>query len=288
MLSSTRLTCPGSDDPARAPASRFQVLERIGRGATADVYRGIDTRTQRTVAIKRLRRDLALGDPSIAKRFLAEGALLARLRHPNIVELVASVAEGDQAALILEYAGGGSLRTRLHTDGAVLPREALDLLRELARALSTVHDSGLVHRDIKPDNVLLALDGSVRLADFGLARRRDPAARERGVLVGTVRYSSPEALRREALDERSDLWGLGALIFEALTGAPPFQGAGDAETIRAILGESTPELRGARSTLPRPLVKLIERLLAKRRSDRPRSARQVLREVEDLRAAPIA
>jgi serine/threonine protein kinase len=267
---------------APAAASRFRHLQLIGRGGMADVYRAIDGESGRVVAVKRPRRiDGRRRSP--ARRLVREGAMLARFRHPNIIAWLATLSDAEGPLLVMEHASLGSLRDRLHGGCRCPWPEVLRVLQGLSEALAHVHESRVLHRDIKPENVLMAEDGGVRLADFGLAE--DLVRLSPGKWVGTVGYLSPEALRGEHIDARTDLWALGVIAFEMLAGARPFDAGGYEATAQAILRRPVPSLPRDVSA-PRPVAELVQRMLAHDRHERIASARELSEQLAAFSTEP--
>jgi eukaryotic-like serine/threonine-protein kinase len=204
---------------------RYLLREEVGRGGMAVVYRAVDTVLDREVAAKLLHPHLAT-DPSFLERFRREARAAAGLTHPNIVA-VHDWGEHDEGAfLILQLVDGVSLRDVLRIRGTLTPAEALAVLVPAAAGLQAAHDAGLVHRDVKPENLLIGRDGSVRVTDFGLARAAASATSTFGpeVLIGSPHYLAPEAVQGAPLDGRADVYGLGILLFECVTGRPPHNG----------------------------------------------------------------
>jgi eukaryotic-like serine/threonine-protein kinase len=213
-----------STDPVRV-GGRYVVQEELGRGGMATVQRAHDPVLDRTVAVKLLHDHLAT-DPAFLDRFRREARAAAALDHPNVVG-VYDWGESDEGAyLVLQLVDGPSLREVLRTHGRLTPRATLAILGPAAAGLAAAPDAGLVHRDVKPENLLLGRDGGVRVTDFGLARAAASATSTFGadVLVGSPHYLSPEAVRGEPLDPRADVYGLGVVLFECLTGRPPHEG----------------------------------------------------------------
>jgi serine/threonine protein kinase len=246
-----------------------------------EVYAGLDLETDRPVAIKRLRPELAAVSEETVGRFAREAAILHRLDHPNVVKILAFERSSDHHDIVMELVAGGSLRDLLRSEGRLPVPRVLRMMLELSDALSRAHHLGVIHRDIKPENVLLAADGTPRLADFGLARMGDESIGAPNALLGTIAYLSPEALWGRALDERSDLWGLGVTLFEMLSGRRPFEGESHGAVMTAILHQPTPDLRAV-CDASTPLVELVSRMLEKEPSRRTSSARQVGAEIEAL------
>lgn len=208
----------------RRAGGRYVLLEEVGRGGMAAVHRAHDEVLDRTVAIKLLHAHLA-SDPAFLDRFRREARAAAALNHPNVVAVHDWGETPDGAYLVLQLVDGPSLREVLRARGRLSPREALAVLGPAAAGLAAAHAAGLVHRDVKPENLLLGRDGSVRVTDFGLARAAASATATFGsdVLVGSPHYLSPEAVRVEPLDARSDVYALGIVLFECLTGRPPHE-----------------------------------------------------------------
>jgi tetratricopeptide (TPR) repeat protein/predicted Ser/Thr protein kinase len=262
-------------------AGRYQQEALIGHGGMGDVYRGTDTLTGQSVAIKRLHQDIVRENPDLVDRFRREGEALRQLDHPNIVKLLDAVEESDKQYLVMEYVEGGSLRD-LIDEQSRLPLEAvLNIALDVADALTRAHRLSIIHRDIKPDNVLLAEDGTPRLTDFGVARLGNRSRlTQSGSVIGTYAYLSPEACNGLELDERADIWSLGVMLFEMLTGRVPFQEASTAAILTAILTKPAPDLQRLRPGAPPALIDLIYRMLEKDRDRRISSVRLVGAELE--------
>jgi serine/threonine protein kinase len=259
---------------------RFELLERIARGGMGEVYRGRDRSSGDEVAIKRLRPGPELGHAELLARFVREAEILRRLDHPNIVQMLAIVSGNDaqgeeQHCIVMEYVPGGSLRREL-VRNSVLPQvEALLLTLEVADALAQAHRLDVIHRDVKPENVLLAQDGTVRLSDFGLARVGERSFTAPGTVLGTVAYLSPEVLWGHEVDARTDIWSLGVMLFEMLSGVRPFVASSPGATLTAILQQPVPDLAAFCPSAPPALVELTSRMLQKDREQRISSASEV-------------
>lgn len=273
----------GEAPPSRGAASaRFELGELIARGAMGAVYHGVDRQTGQRVAIKRLRPDLAADKPELVLRFMLEGEILSRLNHPNIVKMLAVEPAGEEHYIVMEYVGGGSLRLLLRREPQPpLPR-VLNILLELTDALSRAHHLKIIHRDLKPENVLIAEDGTPRLSDFGLAHAPDQGLTERGEVMGTMAYLSPEALWGRELDERADIWALGVMTYEMLSGRNPFWDHSAGATVTAILQKPLSDLESLRPDAPVALVDLVYRMLDKDREQRIPSMRRVGAELEAI------
>jgi serine/threonine-protein kinase len=209
--------------PARIEG-RYLLEERIARGGSADVWRAHDEELDRPVAVKLLHPHL-VPDERARLRLAAEGRLVASLDHPSIVKMYDVLTDGDYPALIMELIEGESLNLRLARDGAIPARAAAAIGAEVADALAEAHRHGIVHRDVKPSNILLDTDGHAHLADFGIAHSLEPDAErltQTGMMVGTPAYISPEQLAGTEVGPRTDIFGLGSVLFEMLAGVPPF------------------------------------------------------------------
>jgi predicted ATPase len=268
-------------------ADRYQVedIDRdlLGRGGMGDVYRATDAQTGETVAVKALNPDVLARDPELLERFQREGEALRRLNHPNIVHRIAACEENERHYLVMEYVGGGSLDGLLKKEGRLSPARAIEIGLDLADALTRAHRLGILHRDLKPANVLLALDGTPRLADFGIAHVAvGPQLTQTGMLIGTVDYLSPEACQGEPLDERADIWALGVLLFQILSGRLPFEGQSLTAKLTAILTQPVPDLAQLAPDVPDALADLVYRMLEKDRCQRIPSVRLVGTELEAL------
>ena len=269
---------------AMDPARRFVVREQMPSGGQGALFRGVDRVTGEPVVIKQLRPD-QLNNPDYVTRFEREGEMLRRLNHPNIVRVLATYDHEERHCLVMEYVAGGSLRDLLATEGSLPAPRALEIGVELADALSRAHHLGIIHRDVKPANVLMAEDGTPRLTDFGLARLRQQRLdlTPTGTLLGSPYYMSPEALRGEELDERSDIWSFGALLFEMLAGRPPFPGRQMAQIMMSILNDPVPSLADVCPDISPGLVALLRRMLTKDRAARIFSMRLIAAGMEALR-----
>ena len=267
-------------------ATEFNRAALIGQGSMGDVYLGVDIETEAPVAIKILKADVLQRNPQVVERFLREGEALAQLNHPNIVQLFAAEEIDGQYYLVMGYASGGSLQNMLDHDTRLPIAKTLTIGLELADALARAHYVGIIHRDLKPANILLDEDGAVRLTDFGMARMVDRSRlTQSDVVVGTVKYLSPEACNGEPLDHRTDIWALGVVLFEMLVGRPPFVGDNMGATLNAILSQEVPDLDWLRPDTPPELAQLIYQMLAKERDQRISSARQVGAALEIISSA---
>ena len=263
---------------ADAVRDRYRFEREIGAGGMATVYLATDLKHDRPVAIKVLRGGET---PVDAERFHREIRVLARLRHPFILPLHDSGEAGEALFFVMPFVDGESLRSRLTRAGRLPVAEALELAREVADALQAAHDEGVIHRDVKPENILIARSGHALLADFGIARGTPGGARpetmtQLGMAIGTVAYMSPEqAMGEREIDARSDVYALACVLFEMLSGNPPFTGATAMSVVAKHLSAPPPDLRALRPEAPPAVAHVLTRALAKDPGDRPGSAREL-------------
>jgi serine/threonine protein kinase len=260
--------------------SHFRVLEPLGAGGMGVVYRAEDLKLHRTVALKFMRPDYTLDDTATA-RFLREARSVAALDHPNICTVhEVGESEDGQLFLAMSYYTGETLRDCLTKRGPVPVVEALDIAIQIARGLACAHAAGIVHRDLKPANVMLTADGTVKILDFGLAKSRDQTMTATGAVMGTVAYMSPEQLVGDTVDARSDLWSLGVMLFEMLTGRHPSRSDDATGTLTRNLATQPAPLRPESSAA---LARLLERLSKKDPGERYQSATELLGDLTALR-----
>jgi DNA-binding response OmpR family regulator len=250
----------------------YETLRRLADGEISTVWLARDRATGREVVLKVLRQVPDTGAERIFDRFLQEYELIARLRHPNVVRIHDLGVADDHAYIAMEYCGGGSLKRRI--GAGLAPDEAYRLMRDMAGALGALHAAGILHRDLKPTNVLFRDDGSLALIDFGLAKQAALRAEftGAGTIFGTPYYVSPEQGHGEPVDERGDLYSLGVVFYEMLTGQKPFTGETALAVIIAHRQAPIPRLPAALAAW-QPLV---DRLLAKARNDRFQSVDELL------------
>ena len=272
-------------------AGRYEVRSLIGRGGMAEVDLGFDTRLSRVVAIKMLRRDLAL-DSIFQARFRREAQSAASLNHPNIVavydtgeEIVSDATNRSLAIpyIVMEYVEGHTVK-ELISDGTAVPiNEAIEIVSGVLSALQYSHANHLVHRDIKPGNIMLTPEGKVKVMDFGIARAltdSQATMTQTNAVVGTAQYLSPEQARGETVDERSDLYSTGVVLFELLTGRPPFKGDSAVAVAYQHVEQIPPTPSSILSDIPDSLDRVVLKALAKNRDDRYRSAAEMLSDLQ--------
>jgi serine/threonine-protein kinase len=278
-----------SSPEAPAYVGPYRVDRRLGRGGMGEVYAGFDERLDRPVALKRIWSGRE-GDATARKRFQREARAVARLHHPAIVQVFDWVESGEGDWIVMELIEGWPLRQLLR-DGPLPPGRAARLARDILLGLAVAHAGGIVHRDLKAENVMVAADSSpgkgeqAKILDFGLARRVDPFNSETrlssdGGLVGTLFAMSPEQVRGGEVGPRSDLFALGTLLYEMVTGGMPFRGESAAEILQRICTWDPPPARAVSPDVPEPLSAFLERLLEKDPRRRPQSAGEALAELD--------
>ncbi|MEI7056359.1 Stk1 family PASTA domain-containing Ser/Thr kinase [Nocardioides sp. CCNWLW239] len=268
-------------------AGRYEVGELLGRGGMAEVRKGTDHRLGRVVAIKRLRIDLA-SDATFQARFRREAQSSAKLNHPSIVSVYDTGEEKSddgvaQPYIVMEYVAGRTLRDVLREGRKILPERALEISSDVLNALDYSHRNGIIHRDIKPGNVMLTPAGDVKVMDFGIARALNDAQStmtQTAAVVGTAQYLSPEQARGEQVDARSDVYSAGCLLYELLTGRPPFVGDSPVSVAYQHVREHAQPPSVHDPSLPRELDAIVMKSLAKRVEDRYQSAQAMRTDIE--------
>jgi serine/threonine-protein kinase len=263
----------------------FQLIRRLGRGGMAEVYLAEQISLKRSVAVKVLRPEF-VQDQTYLKRFQQEAKAAAGLNHASIVQ-VYTIGEADGVQFIAqEYVQGRNLKEYLVRRGALDVPAALQIMRQIASALQIAGSAGIIHRDIKPENILLTRKGEAKVADFGLAQLTRPGEKveltQVGVTMGTPLYMSPEQVNGKPLDVRSDIYSFGVLCFHMLCGRPPFQGETALSIAVQHLNVAPPPISDLRPDLPKPLIQLVERMMAKKREDRPADAGAILVELKQI------
>ncbi|MCC0098613.1 Stk1 family PASTA domain-containing Ser/Thr kinase [Streptomyces flavotricini] len=273
------------DDPlvGQTLDGRYRVDARIAAGGMATVYRAVDTRLDRVLALKVMHPALA-ADAGFVDRFIREAKSVARLAHPNVVAVFDQGTDGPYTYLAMEYVSGCTLRDVLRERGALRPRAALDILEPVLAALGAAHRAGFVHRDMKPENVLIGDDGRVKVADFGLVRSVDTVTSTTGAVLGTVSYLAPEQIENGVTDTRVDVYACGVVLYEMLTGSKPHTGGTPAQVLYQHLHEDVPPPSAAVPGLPGILDQLVTYATARDPELRPTDAAGLLGLTLDARA----
>lgn len=267
-------------------ARKYKIVEEIGRGGMGVVYKAEDTKLKRTVALKFLPSELTI-EPEARERLIREAQAAAALDHPNIC----TIYEVDEAAgktfISMAYVEGLSLRERIE-QGPLKPNEVLDIAIQVAEGLEEAHKKGIIHRDIKSSNIMVTGKSQLRIMDFGLAKvRGGPRVTKEGTTLGTVAYMSPEQARAEDVDHRTDIWSLGVVIYEMLSGQLPFQGDSDASFLYSIVHSEPKSLRERNPDIPPELEKIVTHALKKKPDSRFSSVAEMMRELKKYQTGLI-
>ncbi|MDQ4076319.1 MAG: protein kinase [Chloroflexota bacterium] len=255
---------------------RYKLYERLGEGGMAEVFRGEDLRLGREVAVKALRPQYA-SEKSFLDRFINEARSMAGFSHRNVVNVYDVGRDGQRYYIVMEYVPGEDLRRRLERVGALPVKAALDIARQMAQGIGYAHRKGLVHRDIKPGNILITADGEVKVADFGIAKAMASAGfTEPGIVWGTTAYLSPEQVRGEPATPASDVYAMGIVLYEMLVGKPPFQGEDRVAIALKHLRDMPPPLP-EEIQVPDGVTSLMNKALEKEPSERFSNADEMAR-----------
>jgi len=260
---------------------RYLIERRVARGGMATVYEATDQRLERPVAIKIMHPHLA-EDGDFTKRFIQEARQAARLAHPNIVNVFDQGQDGPITFIVMEYLPGITLRELLQDFGALTPAQTVDIVRAVLQGLDAAHTAGIVHRDLKPENVLLADDGRIKIADFGLARASTHNTATSQALLGTIAYLSPELISRGEADLRSDIYALGIMMFEMLTGAQPYQGDQAVTIAYQHQNDIVPPPSSKNPAIPALFDELVDWCTRRSADERPPHARAVLEHLVEI------
>jgi serine/threonine protein kinase len=259
--------------------SRYEILSELGRGAMGVVFKARDPLIGRLIAIKTITASVA-DDPGLLERFRGEAKAAGALQHPNIVTIY-EMGEADGTPFIaMEYLEGESLEALISRRAPVPVAQKVGYLVQTCRALQYAHRRGVIHRDIKPANIVVTVEGEVKVVDFGIARLADTSKTQTGTLLGTLAYMSPQQIRGERADARSDIWSVGVVLYELLTGRRPFQGENHAALLFSILQNDPVPLRELLGECPQQLDTISQRALAKDDAARYQSMEELLLELK--------
>src|SRR5688572_25796658 len=263
---------------------RYQILERVGRGGMGVLYRGFDPVLDREVAVKVMLADFSEDTEQMRPRFYREAKSAAKLQHRNIVTVFEFAEENNQPHIVMEFLRGAPLSSRMEEAPPLTLDDKLDIVTQLCSGLGYAHKEGIVHRDVKPANVFVLQDGTVKLLDFGIAKLSTSTLTRQGDVIGSAPYMSPEQVSgTQDLDGRSDVWSTGVLLYELLTGRKPFDGEGLTTVIVGILKEEPPSLEKYVPGVPKPIVDVVARALCKDRDKRFQTAEELGRELQLIR-----
>jgi beta-lactam-binding protein with PASTA domain/tRNA A-37 threonylcarbamoyl transferase component Bud32 len=260
---------------------RYEVRSRIARGGMATVYLATDQRLERRVAIKVMHGHLA-DDSNFRNRFVQEARSAARLADPHVVSVFDQGQDSDLAYLVMEYLPGITLRDLLRDHGKLTPRQVVDIMDAVTSGLAAAHRAGIIHRDLKPENVLLADDGRIKISDFGLARAASANTATGQSLLGTIAYLSPELVTRGVADARSDIYALGIMMYEMLTGEQPYKGEQPMQIAYQHANESVPRPSVVNPSVPDPLDDLVLWATERSPDERPNDARELLERLREV------
>lgn len=267
---------------------RYRLEARIGTGGMSSVYRALDETLERTVAIKLMNREIAT-DSDQLERFRREARAVAQLSHPHIVGVIDAGEDQGRPYIVLEYVEGETLKDRIRRNGELDVAEAVAYAIEIARALGAAHARHIVHRDVKPQNVLIDEEGSAKVTDFGIARSLDDdGLTADGRVLGTTDYVSPEQALGHAVTGQSDLYSLGIVLFEMLTGSVPFRGENQVAVAMKHVREELPDVQALRPEVSASLAAVVDRATAKDLHERYRSDEELIGDLEDVLALEAA
>jgi predicted Ser/Thr protein kinase len=265
-------------------AGRYELEELVGSGGMSSVYRAHDRLLERTVALKVLHEQFTRDDDYV-ERFRREARSVAQLAHPNIVKVIDRGEQDGRQFIVFEYVDGMNLKELMTQEGPLSPREAIELALQVARGLSFAHDQGLVHRDVKPQNVLLDADGRAKVTDFGIAHAVDVDGMTiTGTIMGTSNYIAPEQARGQPVDEQTDVYSLGCVLYELLAGEVPFDGDNFVAVAMRHVNDPVPSVRDVRPDVPLHLDWAIQQAMAKDHGERFESMSDFAAELEACHA----
>jgi len=263
------------------------IQDRLGEGGMGSVYKAFDEKNQRYVAIKFLRMD-GMADREAISRFKREGRKFGMLRHPNLVRVYALGREQGRIYIASEYVDGRNLYEMLTEEGVFPVEWALELTRDCANAIHVAHENQVIHRDLKPENIMIRNeDKVVKVLDFGIAKDLDASIvlTRQGTYIGTPAYSPPEQIRGEDIDHRADIFSLGVILYELLTGQVAFKGRHTTEVLKATLKEDPVPVSRLNESVVNPVARLIEKMIRKSPRRRPADMREIATEADRLLVA---
>ncbi len=264
---------------------KYEILGTLGKGGMGIVYKAMDPDIERVVAIKTVRFDDTIGEgrekEDLLTRVVKEAKAAGRLNHPNIVTIYDVFRDGDLTYIVMQYIDGASLEARISAGTPFSPRMIIDILRPVSEALDFAHRNGIIHRDIKPANILIDQSGQPFLADFGVARISTSTVTQAGTAVGTLSYMSPEQVKGETVDSRSDIFALGVILYELLTGKKPFGGDNMSTVVYRIVNEEPRRVSEINKDFPRGYEGIVRKALAKNPEDRYQTCMEMIADLEN-------
>jgi len=273
--------------------AHYKILALVGEGGMASVYKARNLRLNKIVALKILPQSFVRENPAFADRFIREARSAAQLEHPNVVSVYFVGMEEGHYFIEMQFVDGPTVREIIRSQGKMDIAEATRIIIEAAKALAAAHEKGIIHRDVKPDNIMLSKDGSVKVADFGLAKLIDAEGEQfaQGRVIGTPFYMSPEQCQGKTTDARSDIYSLGATYFHMLAGRPPFTGEDKAAIIRKHVNDPLPSIRSLREDVPQEVENIINKMMAKNPDERYQNCAELIEDLQKVAAtmaAPVA
>jgi len=283
------------DSAVKRTLGRYEVIGEIGKGAMGIVYKGVDPKIGRTVAIKTIRFDQDFEPDQVEEmkeRFFAEAKAAGRLNHPNIITIYDTGEDYDLSWIAMEFLKGDSLDLYTKKKNLLPLRRVLEIIANVCAALDYAHQNAIVHRDIKPANIMLLNNGEVKVTDFGIARITSASKTQTGIILGTPSYMSPEQVAGKKVDGRSDIFSLGVVFYELLSGEKPFQGESIATLMYQIANEQHPNPKIKNNRIPDVCVKIINKALQKKLEKRYQRAGElmkhckvIIQKIDQMRAA---
>jgi len=266
----------------------YEIVDELGRGGMGVVYKAREESLQRFVAIKMLGSQL-VDNESIALRFMREARAVADLNHPNVVQVFRVDRHEDQPYFVMEYVEGESLKQLIRRENKLQPMRALQILKEVGNGLAAAHDKGVIHRDIKPENIMLTKYGGVKVVDFGIARVEEPGTRltSTGMGLGTPSYISPEVCLSQDVDQRSDIFSMGVVLFEMLTGDIPFKSDSPFEMMTKVVEAKIPNIKALNPNVDDGLKQILAKMIAKRPKLRYQNCNELISDIEDYLAGRV-
>jgi len=266
----------------------YEIVSELGRGGMGVVYKAREESLQRFVAIKMLGNQL-VDNESVALRFMREARAVADVNHPNLVQVFRVDRHEDQPYFVMEYVEGESLKRLIQREDRMQPLRALQILKEVAAGLAAAHDKGVVHRDIKPENIMLTKYGGVKVVDFGIARVEEPGTRltTTGIGLGTPSYLSPEVCLSQDVDQRSDIFSLGVVLFEMLTGDIPFKSDSPFELMTKVVEARVPDIKVLNPNVDDGARQILAKMIAKRPRLRYQNCNELISDIEDYQAGRV-
>lgn len=264
-------------------SDRYEIISKIGEGGMSVVYRARDTRLERDVAVKILREEL-MSDEEFTQRFAAESHAVAMLSHPNIVAVYDVSHNDEMEYIVMELIDGITLKQYMNKKGAVNWKEVLHFSKQIAAALRHAHERGLIHRDIKPQNIMLLKDGTIKVADFGIAALENELGEAESLAIGSINYISPEQARGQSIDARTDIYSFGVVMYEMLAGSKPYSGKTLAEILVNQLNGNHIPVQEVNEEIPARLAEIVEKAIKPAADDRFSSASEMIDEFDAFTA----